>query len=75
MGSEAQAGGDAGVNWKWVYLFNAVMYVVMGIANIADWRQDGTRFHLLMGAALILLSPVWIFHWWRERRRAGLSNT
>jgi predicted membrane metal-binding protein len=60
------------VNWKWVYLFNAVMYVVMGISNIADWRHDGTRFHLLMGAFLILLSPVWIFHWSRERRRAGL---
>ena len=54
-----------------LFLLFAAGFVAIGVSHIVDWHRHGARYDLLMGGAFIVLSPVWIVHWLRERRRTG----
>ena len=57
--------------WRLVYLALAPFTFAAGVQSLLEWQRHSGQFDLYMGAALILLSPVWLLTWWKEREVAG----
>ncbi|HEX5184518.1 MAG TPA: hypothetical protein VFW19_15385 [Allosphingosinicella sp.] len=61
-------------SWGPVYLFNAATMPVIGIFVLFEWRHDGSLYHLVAGAIIVLMSPSWIVLWRRERRQRRAAD-